>query len=441
MFGFVVKCIWGEVPMKCKLILGLLALLLLCGCSPYSAENLFSPPALPEEYAQLNAALGEVRATGAEYVYPASGINRQAVQMFDLDTDGEDECVVFFRNPEHADEVQIYLYEHTDGKYWLYATAAGLSSTITSVEYADVLGRGNHELIVGFEQNGKKTIAVYEKTDEGLLSQYEMGYDYLVIHDLSGDGVSDLNLITSATGEPARVSVHTVQNGRMVPMSQAYLSCTADAISRVSVGKTGGMPAVFVTSARGNGYVTDVVCVHDRVLKNLAVGAPVYCEYPLYVTDLDGDGELEIPKGVPDPMANASAMWEVVWCSYGEDSLLKEEQCTYHCADQNWYLALPLSWKGKVKTECDSSSAAVVKASFYTETYEPIFTFAAISGEKRMTLMELEGMTQVGEQDKTVYAVKIERERYLDEVLTPEWLGGIFRNRRSLWTDSNSIIS
>ena len=433
---------WGEVPMKCKVILGLLLALFLSGCSPYSAENLFAPPEIPAEYAQLNAALGEVRATGAEYVYPASGANRQAVQMFDLDTDGEDECVVFFRNPEQADEVQIYLYEYTDGKYWLYATVSGISATIERVDYADVLGVGNYELIVGFAQGGKKTLAVYEKTEETFAAQYEMPYANYIVSDLNGDGVSDLNIISGAPGEKARLSVHTAHNGRLSHFAQASLSASSEEITRVSVGNTGGMQAIFVASSFADGYVSDVVCIHDKMLKNLALGAPLYCRYPIYVTDLDGDGELEIPKTEQDPLLmKESGLWELVWCSYGADGNIKEEQCTYHCNDQNWYLSLPLSWKGKVRTEYDNSNAAVVKAKFFTEAYEPIFTFAAISGEKREALMQKEGMQQVGEQDKTVYAVSIERERYQEEVLTPEWIGANFHRRSNLWTDTGLIIS
>lgn len=427
--------------MKCKAILTILLLILLCGCSPYSVESLFAPPAVPEEYAQLNAALGEVRATGAEYVYPTAGTNRQAVQMFDLDTDGEDECVVFFRNPAEKDEVQIYLYECTDGKYWLYASIEGLSSAVERVEYADVLGRGNYELIVGWH-GGKKTLAVYEMTEETFGLQYEMPYQYFVVCDLNGDGVSDLNLIDGPDpSAPARLVTHAVQNGRIAPQSQVTLSAPVSSIERIGFGKTGGMQAVFVTSRQAEGYVTDVLGGHGHALKNLSAGAPLYCKYPVFFTDLDGDGEIEVPKSEQDPMTADGALWELVWCGFGEDGMLREEACTYHCGDQSWYLCLPISWKGKVRTAYDNSNALIAKAVFYTDTYEPLFTFAAISGEKRMKLMEQEGMQQVSEQDQTVYAIKIAQEKYLDEVLTPEWAGGIFHRRSNLWSDNNLIIS
>ncbi len=427
--------------MKCKVILAVILLLLLCGCSPYSVESLFAPPILPEEYAQLNAALGEVRATGAEYVFPVSGTNRQAVQMFDLDTDGEDECVVFFRNPDVQDEVIVHLYECTDGKFWLYATAEGLSAAIESVEYADVLGQGNYELIVGWERGGQKSLSVYEMTGETFGQQYEMPYQYYVVSDLSGDGVSDLNIIDSEPGAPAKLAVHAAQNGQLAPLAQASLSVNAAAIERIGVGKTGGCNAIFVTSDHRDGYITDVLGVQNRMLKNFAAGAPLYCKYPLYFTDLDGDGEYEIPKSEETMLNGENALWEVIWCSYGEDGVLREEQCTYHCSDQSWYLSLPSAWKGRVKTEYDNSNAAIAKAAFYTDTYEPLFIFAAISGEKREELTEQEGMQMVSEQDNTIYAVKIEQERYLDEVLTPEWVSGIFRRRSNLWAETNLIIS
>jgi len=423
-----------------KLLLTVISFVLLCSCSPYSVESLFVPPQVPEEYEGLNAMLNEARIAGAEYVYPTSGNYRQAVQLFDLDTDGEDECVVFLRNSAQKSEVQIHLYECTDGKFWLYSVVDGLSETIESVTFADVLGRGNYELIVGFNHPGKKTLAVYEVTEETFSQHYEMPYQYYTVADLNGDGVGDLNIIDADAENFGKFTMHSAHDGRLAPEEQVLLSTPASAIARIGTGQSGTGNAVFITSSAVDGFVTDVVAVQGNTLKNLALESPLFCRYPLYFTDLDGDGILEIPRSEHDPVVPQTALWELTWCSYAENGALQEKFYTCYSSEQNWYLSLPLSWKGKIKTEYDNTNGAIAKAKFYTDTFAPLFTFAAISGEKRGELLEQAGMVQVAESENTVYAVKIEQDQYLGEVLTPEWLGGAFRRKESTWATANLIV-
>ena len=86
--------------------LGLMAgvlTLLTSGCGfAFSPEELYSLPALPAEYTELNNCINQIIDGGAEYAAPVSGTNIQPVQMKDLDGDGQQEAVAFFRNS--ADE-------------------------------------------------------------------------------------------------------------------------------------------------------------------------------------------------------------------------------------------------------------------------------------------------------------------------------------------------
>ena len=94
---------------------GLLLLLSASGCGfSFSPTDLYSLPQLPEEYTELNSSLNQLLESGAEYAAPVSGSNIQPVQLEDLDGDGEEEALAFFRNS--ADEKPLKIYIFTAGK-------------------------------------------------------------------------------------------------------------------------------------------------------------------------------------------------------------------------------------------------------------------------------------------------------------------------------------
>ena len=67
-------------------------------CFTLSPQELYSLPKLPTEYVELDDRINAILAEGAEYAAPISGTNIQPVQLVDLNGDGQEEAVTFFRN-------------------------------------------------------------------------------------------------------------------------------------------------------------------------------------------------------------------------------------------------------------------------------------------------------------------------------------------------------
>lgn len=130
---------------------GLLLLLSASGCGfSFSPTDLYSLPQLPEEYTELNSSLNQLLESGAEYAAPVSGSNIQPVQLEDLDGDGEEEALAFFRNS--ADEKPLKIYIFTAGKqgYEQAAVIEGTGTSIYSIAYEDLDQDGRKELLVGW---------------------------------------------------------------------------------------------------------------------------------------------------------------------------------------------------------------------------------------------------------------------------------------------------
>ena len=88
----------------------LLAALLFClsGCYSGNIDQFFSLPMASEEYRQLQSLIDEELASGSEYAAPTHGSYRQSVQLSDVDGDGADEALAFFRDAAKNPRINIY---------------------------------------------------------------------------------------------------------------------------------------------------------------------------------------------------------------------------------------------------------------------------------------------------------------------------------------------
>ena len=83
-----------------KLILfaaGLFTAVALSGCALQYGDGLLALPGLPSEYVELQAEINKVLESGASPAAAESGSNRQSIQMVDIDGDGINEAIAFFR--------------------------------------------------------------------------------------------------------------------------------------------------------------------------------------------------------------------------------------------------------------------------------------------------------------------------------------------------------
>ena len=82
----------------CGVLLGaLICACTLTGCVGQQADELYALPKQPDEYYELQNAIDQVLVSDAAYSGPLSGSNQQAVQLADLDGDGQDEAIVFIK--------------------------------------------------------------------------------------------------------------------------------------------------------------------------------------------------------------------------------------------------------------------------------------------------------------------------------------------------------
>ena len=154
--------------------------LLLGGCATnVSTDKLYALPSLPAEYASLEAEINALLSDGAEHAAPISGSNLQSVQMVDLDGDGVEEAVAFFRKATDERPVKIYFFRSNGDSYEQMALIEGTASSIYSITYYDLDGDGRREILVGFKSGTElQVLAVYTLRGSGVLRDTLCGLSF-----------------------------------------------------------------------------------------------------------------------------------------------------------------------------------------------------------------------------------------------------------------------
>ena len=205
----------------------LLACLLLAGCRMDSTmEELFTLPRLPTEYTTLSRQLDQLLSEGYEYMAPTSGRNIQSLQMVDIDGDGRDEALAFFRLSNGEKPLKIYVFHSREDSYELASIIESSGTAIDSIYYEDLTGDGRKELIVGWKiSSDVQTVTVYDMRP-GPVQLMQSNYTRLSFQELNGDGIPSLLLLRTNSDNQPVAEFCSWQEGSLSVSHRCTLSST-----------------------------------------------------------------------------------------------------------------------------------------------------------------------------------------------------------------------
>lgn len=415
---------------------------LLGGCSaPSSAESLFTLPQLPIEYNDLSRQISELIADGYEYASPTSGRNIQSVQMVDLDGDGDEEAVAFFRRSSDEKPLKIFVFSANSETYELLCTIESSGSAVDSVYYEDLTGDGRRELVVGWRiSTDVQTVAAYTVEAEPV-TLMQSSYVRYSIEELDGDGIPSLFLFRLDEDGDSIAEFYSWRNDVMAVSYATNLTGTMAELARGSVvsGRLqGDHAAVFVTGVNDDAIAsTDIITYRAGVgLVNLAVdqqtgNSGVNFPYmQLRPQDIDGDGVVDVPSPQTDDEGRTTGI--VDWLSYDGEGQSELAMTTYHNLAGGWYLILPEQWHGRATVRNADSGVNELQTILSLDGKE-VGIIYTLTGENREN-RALRGNRQViKRQTGTTYAGEIlplgEKMGLTDELLRQN-----FKIISSQWT-------
>lgn len=415
-----------------RLLLAQLLLLLaltLSGCMASApVEDLYVLPRLPEEYEDLNAQLAAIRANGAEQTSPQGGTNLQSVQLVDLDGDGDEEAVAFFRDNSEERPLKIFIFRAVEDSYEQAAIIDGSGTAIRSIRYEDMTGDGVKEILVCWRVSAEvQALGVYALEDMEPMPLMSTAYARYEVEDLDDDDMKELVVIRNDEGETgvSLADYYDWDGGSLLLRSSARLSVAVAELQWTQTGRLeDGETAVFVTG-RETGVeetsraITDILVYREPDLTNIVLDSDTGVSTEIYrfindlqPADIDGDGVMEVPMPAQLPVVSAEdgPYWKIYWRSFDANGQATRRAITYHNIQDSWYLMIPESWDGHFTVQQNNGSTTERATTFYSVggvgVKEELFTIYTLTGPKRKAQAMQGGRVVLRSKQGTEFAVR-----------------------------------
>ena len=433
---------------KFRLLLAAGLLLLLTGCFSQSVEELYAPPRAPDDYLKLDNKINEVLNAGGEYAAPLTGDLTQKVQLQDLDGDGVQEAIAFFRVSSSERPLKIYIYRQIGEDYEVAAIIEGEGSAINYVAYENLDGDSSKEIVVSWQMMSDQnhSLAAYSIRNGQVLELMRTNYTSFQVCDLDQDGQDEVVVIqTGTTEESNRVELYDYSDGIMELNSSAPLSRNVTGLPDGGV-KAGylreNVPAIFVTSSYGYsgvaqeyadsnykeaGHITDIFAWKNNRLVNITLNpgsgesdSTIRWYTDVGAKDINHDGIMELPDpfALPEPDSTSIAVnfWGIHWRQYDLDGRAHQVFTTYYNDKDGWYFILPDRWDGKIMVSRSDMVGGGERAVifYYWEGNEgedpsPFLVVYTLSGDNRFMRANMSGRFRLldGDDDSdTIYAAR-----------------------------------
>ena len=127
-----------------------------CGCAfVENTDELVSPPELTGEMSLIANALHDMAGEDCDLEYPTSGEHRSAIILQDINGDENYEAFAFYNTAnDEMTTLHINAICQKDGKWVSVSDQTMIATGVEKVEFCDINGDGNKEILVGWDVNG-----------------------------------------------------------------------------------------------------------------------------------------------------------------------------------------------------------------------------------------------------------------------------------------------
>lgn len=367
-----------------------------CSVDISSVEELMRPPKLSGENSLLQDAF-EKSLNGnnsAVLKTPVSGENRSSFLYFDLDGDGNKEAFVFYSDPSVDENACVGIFKNSDNNWQSVSSIKGNGEEIFEINFADINGDGRFEIVISwiymktnqnentssFTNSGDRIMSVYSYSGSSTTLITSKPFSKMLVGDFNGDKSDELFLVSVDLSNSVKKT-----SGRIIGFDSDYeiaynrtfnltgmidvLNIEKDTVlfdgekhTRIFV--DGGISETAV--------ITDVVDISHN---DFEISLPLYetniSEKPLTVrdvstlsTDIDGDGEIEIPTVENLPYSSvinnggSHSLNLTIWSKLVNGELITEHKCLLNSSNGYMFI-FPEEWINNITAVYNSTNATL----------------------------------------------------------------------------------
>lgn len=370
--------------------------LIVSGCgAPKAPSDLLQAPSQGSADGTITSVVKSFLPANAHLTVPVHSTSGSAIQLQDLNNDGQDEILAFYKTDKTDYEVNALVLSQTGGDWNKLTTITGVGSELDYVQFTDVTADGQTDMLLGFS-GGKglsKELDVYSLNGGTLAEVLKESYDYMAVGDLTGEGENDIALFqttfTTDMQPVARLQLFRLHGGQQQSLADQTLD---GAVIQAEFAKASSdASALFVDMAVGahssytllltweNGKFIDILAADDYHHEELADSRDITLtpftpgqdsmlgknnmaikDYPLYSSDVNGDGITEVGFLVPpagtENMAPLATPFITKYYQWDGRTGLKFTQEQFDRWGFNF--RIPQDWRGKYLLEIAEESPA-----------------------------------------------------------------------------------
>ena len=396
---------------------------LFSGCMFDSGNDLLFAPKPPVDYVELQDKLNDIITNQMKPAAPESGENRNSVQLIDIDADGEQEAIAFFRSTKDTSLYKAYLFKKAGEGYTQLGSVEGYGLGINSVSYPRCGANGERSVVVcwrlGYDVNISSEVSVCRLENNVFKEVFNSGYSNMMINDLNGDGMDDMLLfVKEEKNNYFSVKFYEYNDSSVELSSETTLSADVNSIASAHTGYIAGFKkAVFIEgSLVSQGMVTDILTCSGSNIKNITVDSvsgiseETFRPVSTTCTDVDGDSIIEVPtaKALPGfPDLNGNMQWEMIWKKFAQDGSIAGTILTYHMFTEKWFLEIPPMWVDTVTVVKGRRMGQGYTAFIDASNMQPLIEVYAITGDARDSFAAFPEYKKIKESNDITYFVRI----------------------------------
>ena len=287
-------------------------------------ESLMRPPKVEGENLSIQLAFEEK--VGTDYVLkqPVSGNHRNAYNLIDLTGDKNDEVIIFYSKSDNLSIVRMNVLDNVDGQWKSIADFQSAHSDIQEIEFADLNGDGNKEIVVGwtaFQNSYSKLMSVYEVSSDNQSARiypvYGDNYSKFSIIDINCDGKNDILTVKYAkAGSSVEyiASYLSYEDKNIKEKSSFVLDKSLNSVAAINCDyiKDNTQARIFIDGYKNDsGMLTDCFVWNEAenkferyLVKGNTVPSITSRTTTVFCKDIYSDGSIEIP--IEDYLPNIS---------------------------------------------------------------------------------------------------------------------------------------